>query len=70
MMFYHDGLRTITAETARHSSKTRAPLSDLLTSTFYSISANVHLSDVVLCKILGWRSGLNHYPFGFRPSTY
>jgi hypothetical protein len=25
MMFYHDGLRTLDAEKARHSSKTRAP---------------------------------------------
>jgi hypothetical protein len=34
MMSYHDGLRTITAEHARHSSKIRAPLSDLLRYLF------------------------------------
>ncbi|KAJ7439976.1 hypothetical protein FB451DRAFT_143731 [Mycena latifolia] len=28
MMLYHDGLRTICAETARHSSKPRAPPPD------------------------------------------
>ena len=62
MMFYHDGLRIITAEHARHSSKTRAPLSDFLRSNLLSTKANVFdsistgepqdsVSAIVLCNV-------------------
>jgi hypothetical protein len=40
MMFYHDGLRIIAAETARHSSKLRAPPSDHSLSHFHPSSHN------------------------------
>ncbi|KAF8591336.1 hypothetical protein K439DRAFT_995232 [Ramaria rubella] len=46
MMLYHDGLRTLTAETARHSSKVRAPLSDLL--LYFSTFLHFMLMPIIL----------------------
>ncbi|EGO25040.1 hypothetical protein SERLADRAFT_469109 [Serpula lacrymans var. lacrymans S7.9] len=46
MMLYHDGLRILTAEEARHSSKTRATPSDIfLLWMFFFVVLILHLQD-------------------------